>query len=370
MRIIHCFRSPVGGIFRHVRDLTGQQARDGHEVGIICDSLTGGAYEDRLFEAFMPELALGLHRLPMPRSIGPRDSIALWKTSSIVRKLNPDIVRTHGAKGGIYGRMAATLFNANCGRFYCPHGGAMHYDPATLKGKLFFSVERFMERFTDSLIFVSEYEKNAYSEKVGAPTCNVGIAYNGLAEDEFDPIPATKNNVDFLYIGMMRDLKGPDVFLDALAAIRNRGKEQISAWFVGDGPDKPAYVEKIRRLGLSDVVSVHDAMPARDAFAAANTVIVPSRAESMPYIVLEAIAAAKPVIATNVGGIPEIFSERREKLVEPGNVEALAEAMSNALEDPNIYKDAVEFANELKSRFSLTAMAKMVDEIYSQRKNA
>ena len=64
LRIVHCFRSPVGGIFRHVRDLAEAQAEAGHEVGVVCDSTTGGDYEDRLFEQIAPVLALGVKRTP------------------------------------------------------------------------------------------------------------------------------------------------------------------------------------------------------------------------------------------------------------------------------------------------------------------
>ena len=63
LRIVHLFRSPVGGIFRHVRDLVEAQHAAGHLVGIVCDSSTGGEYEDRLFDTIRPKLALGLQRL-------------------------------------------------------------------------------------------------------------------------------------------------------------------------------------------------------------------------------------------------------------------------------------------------------------------
>ena len=92
MRIVHFFRSPVGGIFRHVRDLAGQQSADGHEVGIICDSLTGGAYEDRLFEQIRPALKLGLHRMPISRSISPRDLATVIRARRLVSRLKPEIV--------------------------------------------------------------------------------------------------------------------------------------------------------------------------------------------------------------------------------------------------------------------------------------
>ena len=98
LRIVHCFRSPVGGIFRHVRDLVIAQAEAGHEVGILCDSSTGGEHEDRLFEQIQPQLALGLMRIPMRRAIGPGDLVALWRSFLHLRRLKPDILHSHGSR--------------------------------------------------------------------------------------------------------------------------------------------------------------------------------------------------------------------------------------------------------------------------------
>lgn len=367
MKIIHFFRSPVGGIFRHVRDLLHEQSANGHEVGIICDSQTGGEYEDRLFNQIKPSLALGLHRIPMARSISPRDISTLFKARGLLASIRPNIVHTHSAKGGIHGRLAGKLVSSESDpikTFYCPHGGAMHYDAASLKGKVFFAAERFMERFTDSLIFVSEYERDAYHMKVGQPKCPEAVVYNGLPESEFTPITAASNCADFLYIGMMRDLKGPDVFLDALDILRKKSGKNVSAMFVGDGPDKQTYIEQIENSGLKDFVTVHAAMPAREAFAKAKIVVVPSRAESMPYLVLEAIAAQNPIVATNVGGIPEIFADHSAELVEPGNADALAERMLESLEDKSRATNAKRFASELKTKFSLSAMAAGMQDLY------
>ena len=100
LRIVHCFRSPVGGIFRHVRDLADAQAAQGHAVGIVCDSNTGGAFEERLFEVARPRLALGVHRTPMQRHIGLGDAASAWRTYAIVKELRPDVLHGHGARGG------------------------------------------------------------------------------------------------------------------------------------------------------------------------------------------------------------------------------------------------------------------------------
>ena len=109
LRIVHCFRSPVGGIFRHVRDLTDAQVAQGHAVGIVCDSTTGGAFEERLFEDIRPRLALGVHRTPMQRHIGPGDAASAWRTYRIIKELKPDVLHGHGAKGGTYARLFGSL---------------------------------------------------------------------------------------------------------------------------------------------------------------------------------------------------------------------------------------------------------------------
>ncbi|MEZ5872648.1 MAG: glycosyltransferase family 4 protein [Nitratireductor sp.] len=367
LRIVHCFRSPVGGIFRHVRDLVEAQSAAGHSVGIICDSLTGGAHEERLFEEIRPKLALGLTRIPMRRAITPGDIFTLLRSLREISKLQPDVLHSHGAKGGAYARIIGSLLRVSgnrVARLYCPHGGSIHYDAASMKGKLFFFLERFLERMTDRLIFVSGYERDGYVAKVGQPRCEVSLVYNGLAPQEFDPVIRKSDAANFLYIGMMRDLKGADLFIEAIALLRDRDDIIVRAHFVGDGPDKPGYIDKIGKLDLAGQITVHDAMPARKAFAMAQRVVVPSRAESMPYIVLEAIAAEMPVLATNVGGIPEIFEGETGSLVEPGSATALADAMKASLSDQDEPRKAADRRGHLRDRFSVERMASDVEAAY------
>ena len=367
MKIIHCFRSPVGGIFRHVRDLLQEQVSAGHKVGFLCDSTTGGDYENQLFDQIKPNLELGLHRIAMSRSISPKDPITLWKTGSILRSIRPDIVHSHSAKGGVYGRLGAWLASSgshSIKTYYCPHGGAMHYDAKSLKGCIFFAAERFLERYSNSLIFISNYEKDAYHHKVGIPRCPESVVYNGLATHEFKPVFAEKNAVDFLYIGMMRDLKGPDIFIEALKLARDKSGKKFTAWFVGDGDDKDKYISQIKSLDLEEAVTTHPAMPAREAFAKANIVVVPSRAESLPYLVLEAMAAQKPIICTDVGGIHEIFADDRNRLLAPNDPKLMADAMIAMAADKNRQSEAKRLAETLKGRFSVAAMAKSMEAVY------
>ncbi|MBL8581043.1 MAG: glycosyltransferase family 4 protein [Rhizobiaceae bacterium] len=366
MRIVHCFRSPVGGIFRHVRDLTEAQVAAGHSVGIICDSTTGGDFEEQLFAALQPKLALGVRRTPLQRHIGPGDLAAAWRSYRIINELRPDVLHGHGAKGGVYSRLFGSLLRVSrsrVARLYSPHGGSLHYDENTRTGRVFFGLERLMEHFTDHILFVSEYERQTFRRKIGEPKPPNSLVYNGLRPSEFEPVHPGPDAVDLLYIGMMRDLKGPDLFIDAMALAEREMAMPLKAVMVGAGDDLPRYQEQVRRLGLQDRVTFLKPMPARDAFGLARLIVVPSRAEAMPYIVLEALAAGMPMIATAVGGIPEIFGEGSRALVEP-EASSIAGRMVEALRDPVAFRTEMPSEAYLRQRFGVDVMAARIQEAY------
>jgi len=359
----------VGGIFRHVRDLAEEHAKAGHQVGILCDSNTGGAYEDALFESIMPHLSLGLTRLPMRRSLGVSDIAIAVKAFREVKSLRPDVLHGHGAKGGAYVRLVGSqlrVSQSRVARFYSPHGGSLHFDPKTLRGQAYFAIERLLERWTDMLIFVSDYERRAYEDKVGMPRAPWRLIHNGLRAHEFEPVGNVPNAVDFLYIGMMRDLKGPDVFIEAMRRAEQLAGKPLHGVMVGDGEDKPRYQARLDTLGMGDRVTMRDAMPAREAFALARTVVVPSRAESMPYIVLEAVAAGKPLISTRVGGIPEILGPDFAGFVPPADAEALAAAMAHSVSQPEWLAAAMPDMDRFRDHFSAKTMAERMAAIYHE----
>ncbi len=367
LRILHCFRSPVGGIFRHVRDLVEQHRAAGHEVGILCDSLTGGSYEERLFDEIRPKLSLGLIRIPMRRAIAPSDLLAIYRSYSHIKSLRPDILHGHGAKGGVLARMIGSVLRVNryrVARLYSPHGGSLHFDRSRPSGQLVLHLERLQERFGDALVFVCDYERRTYEAKVGSPRRLSKVIYNGITDAEFGRIDPPATAPDFLYIGMMRDLKGPDVFVDAFARTERLVGQPLSALMIGDGPDRDRYETMIAARGLGRRIRMMPAMPARQAFALAKIVVVPSRAEAMPYIVLEALAAERPVIASRVGGIPEVLGERSAALAIPGDPEDLARIMTQAVSTPRWREEVMPAPGEFKSVFSASVMARDMLDLY------
>src|SRR5690349_10240087 len=190
LRIIHVVRAPIGGIFRHILDLSTTQASAGHTVGIICNSLEGGAFEDRLIADVAPHLAFGVARFPMRRQVSPSDLRAARDLLRHVGALAPDVVHGHGSKGGVYGRVIGTWLGRRrpVARIYSPHGGSLHYSETSIEGRIYFAIERALGGITDGIIHVSAYEADAYRRKVGVPRCGTVVIRNGLRPDEFVPV--------------------------------------------------------------------------------------------------------------------------------------------------------------------------------------
>lgn len=366
--IVHCLRAPVGGVFRHVRDLIAAQSAAGHAVGLVCDATTGGAHETALLAGLERDLALGLHRIPMARSIGPGDLLAAYRIARRLAPLRADVLHGHGAKGGTYARLVGSLLRADgqrVARFYSPHGGSLHFDKASLEGRVYFGVERLLERMTDGIVFVSRFEERAYADKIGVPRCTAALVYNGVSEAEYEPVGSDADATDLLCVGEMRHLKGTDVFVRAVIDMA-RGGSGVTATLVGPGTKRPAYEAMVAEAGLADRIRFHDSMPIRAALRRGRVVVVPSRAESLPYVVLETIAAGKPLVATRVGGIPEIFADRSAALVEPGSVPAMVDALGAALADPAATAAAAEALREaIRPVFSVGPMARQIEALYA-----
>ena len=369
LTIVHVVRGPIGGIYRHINDLARAQTQAGHRVGVICDSTSGGPLENAGVDRLNEDLHWGAVRIFMRRSISPADLPALVAVDRRIRKIAPDVIHSHGAKGGVFGRLAGAWERRrgkDVATFYAPHGGSLHYDVASRSGRLYFAVERALERVTDGLIHVSDYEARTYRAKVGVPRCPAYVVRNGISPEEFVAPAREPNPADLLYVGILRDLKGFDVLLAALAAMKGRGlAPTLLAVGYGEDADTTRYRAFIHEHGLADQVRFSSPMPAREAFGKAKLMVVPSRAESMPYIVLEAAAAGIPLVATDVGGIPEILQGRHERLVPAADADALAGAIQAALGNlGRSVAEAVLRKEQIRERFSLSVMADGVEAIY------
>jgi glycosyltransferase involved in cell wall biosynthesis len=363
LNILHVLRAPVGGLFRHVVDLARGQAARGHKVGLVADLGSGGPHADAALSGLTGDLALGLTRIPMTRDIGAADFAAIRHVASRAADCNVDVMHGHGAKGGAYVRLAR---KTRATRVYTPHGGSLHYRWSSLAGCVYLAAEILLRRRTDLFLFESRFARDTFIGKLGPSAAPMRVVHNGVTDNEFQPVIPGPNATDLVFVGELRALKGVDVLIAALAQLEQRGR-RVTATIVGDGPERTEFEREVARQGMGSAIRFAGAKPARAAFALGRILVVPSRAESLPYIVLEAAAAGVPIIASNVGGIPEIFGPDARALVPPGDATALGAAIADALQDRGgRHSAALRLKARVRASFSADAMIDTITATYRE----
>lgn len=368
LRILHIMRAPVGGLFRHVLDVAAEQAARGHDVGILADATASDALTDQRFARIAPQLSLGLQRVAMSRKPGIGDLSAARAVAGHARALQLDVMHGHGAKGGAYARLAGRLSRGQNGRrpavFYTPHGGTLNFPAGSLEGRVYLRLERILASLTRGIVFESDFARRTFAEKVGRLSIAERVVPNGLQPADFAPHAAASDAADFVFIGELRDLKGVDVLLRALRRIND--ERPAHAVIVGSGPHGDQFKALATELGLDARVRFPGALPAAEAFSLGRSLVVPSLKESFPYVVLEGAAAGLPLIATNVGGIPEIVADTDTPLVPAGDDEALADLMRSVLDDyPNALGRAERLKAAVGAKFTVAKMTSDILDFYA-----
>lgn len=369
LRIVHVFRAPLGGLFRHVIDLAIEQASRGHEVGMFFDS--GGMCErvEKQIARIPGGPKLGFKTFPISRNPSWGDVSAFMEFSRWLRELRPDVVHGHGSKGGMLSRFSAFSRVAEDPiRVYTPHGGSFNYRPGSMIHRIYMLAELIMAKRTDAFLSESDNVLGIYKKDVGAPIPVLKVVYNGLNESEFQPAIANSDAADILYVGELRSAKGIDTLLEAVPLIARARGETPRLVLVGSGPDRDQLIARAGELGLADHIVFAGPMPIREAFARGRIMVVPSRAESFPYVVLECAAARLPLVSTDVGGIPEIFGPYKDRLGPCDDPENLARRIVETLDMTSEAREAraAELADHVRKNFSVHDMATSVLAAYRE----
>jgi glycosyltransferase involved in cell wall biosynthesis len=366
LRILQILRAPVGGLFRHVSDLTQELSARGHLIGIVSDSLTSDGLTAERLGRLEPFAKLGIHSMPMPRTVGLGDLTAPFKIRKLAAELDIQVLHGHGAKGGLNARWAR-IGAKNRVALYTPHGGVLNYKVGSPVGLMFRLFEQMIVDLTDGFIFESAFAQQAFFRMIAHPTQPTPVIHNGLAPEEFEPIVPGPDAKDFVFIGEFREMKGIRYLIDALAEVRGPGGRPATMVMAGDGPDMASAKAQIVRLGLQDRITLLGAKPARPTLALGRCEVVPSLAESLPYVILEAASAGRPVIATNVGGIAEIFGPTAGSLIPPADGAALRRSMQAFMDDPAAADAEMrQRLDYIRDRFSLRHMVDQIEALYRQ----
>lgn len=295
----------------------------------------------------------------------PRAYLQEWRELvELIRRIDPDVVHTHGYRPDVVAGAAAEW--TNTASVSTVHG----FIQGGWKNRLYLRLQRFALRRFDAVVAVSggvadELERHGVG---GAVLHVIPNAWDG--RDDFLPrydarrTLSVENN-EFLvgWVGRVSREKGLDVLLDALVQLE-RGAVSLSV--VGDGPERELLEGKAGDLPASvrvrwhgTVSSAYRLFPAFDAF------VLSSRTEGTPMVLLEAMAAGVPIVATAVGGVPNVVSDDEALLVPPEDPEALAAAVSQVRDRPEEAASRARAAgHRLESEYSLTPWVDRYRDVY------
>jgi glycosyltransferase involved in cell wall biosynthesis len=326
----------------------------------------------------------------MRRSINPfNDVLSFLEIVKLIRSFQPQIIHTHASKAGTLGRLAA---------LYCKvpivihtfHGHVFHsYFPAW-KTAIFKAIERFLAKRSTCIIAISEKQKEELIRIHKICEANkIKVVSLGFDLERFRDLEGVKrkqfrskyfiqeDEIAVGIIGRLVPIKNHELFLGAVEHIfKQSGFEKVKFFIVGDGELKDVLLEKANTLGLNPVFFPDNPVEGRLIFtswikevdvvmAGLDLVALTSFNEGTPVSLIEAQAAGRAVISTNVGGIENIVSQQTAVLIENNNGPAFNQSLENLLKNPQKLREMGSYGWELVGKkFNYTRLVNDMDHLY------
>ena len=371
-------RLNVGGPAIHVVNLTAGLDPNRYRSLLVTGS-------ENQAEGSMLDFALshGVRPTVIPEmvtafSLAPRDAKALLKLYALMRQERPDIVHTHTAKAGFLGRAAARLAGVPI-IVHTFHGHVLHGYYGAMKNQLLRRVEQSLALVTDRLVTVSEQVKNdlvgygiAKAEKISVVPLGFDLDpfLNSHAQQgEFRREMGLSEEHKLIgIVGRLFAIKNHALFLKSAALIVAR---EPAARFVvvGDGVLRPALENQAQDLGIADrVLFTGWRRDIPRIVAGLNVLVVSSDNEGTPVSAIEAMASGCPVVATRVGGLPDLIEDQKTgRLVPPRDAEALASAVLELLYSPKVARELGQNGKEfVQRRFTVQRLLSDMDHLYTE----
>lgn len=351
----------LGGLGRHVVELSLQLAKLGHRVHVLyCPGRM-----DAVFETFLANASsngIDATKLEMRRNVGVRDVNLVRNARSWIKRNGPwDVVHGHSSKGGAIARIAGRRLGAVT--VYTPNA-MVTMDPklGSRKRRIFGLIERRLGRLGDALIAVSEEERD-HAIFLGVPKAKVVMIPNGISVPKFADratarraLGLTEDEFCVGYVGRMVSQKAPEVLVRAFAEAFEKEPSAKLA-LVGSGELTDLAQQTARDLGVFDRTIFLGEFDARAVFLGFDVFALSSRYEGHPFVLVEALFAGLPVVATRVSGVTCMVEDGVNGLLTPrDDVHAFAVAVRRIFEDSQFRTRAGKAGLARSSEYSIEAM--------------
>ncbi len=379
LRIMHIStRLILGGSQENTVLSAEGQAGIGHTVSMVYGPIYGpeGSLLDRV------RSHAGIEPIETPRlvrEISPVKDIRCQRDlRRLIREWKPDVVHTHSSKAGILGRFAAWAERVPC-VVHTIHGLAFHPYQSKLRNAVYIAAERVAARRCHRIVCVADAMRDqALAADIGTPEQYVTV-YSGM---ETTPLvksgpsrDAARSELGFAdddfvlaTISRLAELKGHDDLLEALGPLMRMRKELRLLW-IGDGWWRDRLLRRVAELDLGDRV-VHTGLVEPGEIprllAAADALAHPSYREGLPRAVPQALLSGVPVVVYDVDGAKEVCTEDTGRLVEPGDLSALREAVLWMMDHPQQREEMGERGRAAcRERFDAARMVEQLETVYA-----
>lgn len=328
MKIAHVLApAHAGGLERVVHALAIGQQRLGHHV--VAVAVVEAWTDEHPFAAPLARANIEIRPIVVPARAYRREWSELGR---VLRELAPDVVHTHGYHTDVIA--GALARRAGIAAVSTSHG----FTRGPWRNRVYESIDRFALRNFDAVAAVSRPLADELTRS-GVPADRIDVVPNAWSQvstplDRAEARRAMGIDPDRLtigWVGRMTHEKGLDIFVDALGQV---GDLAMGVCIMGDGPERAAQTTRASALSIGD--RVHWAGLVREAgryFLGLDALVLSSRTEGVPMVILEAMSAGVPLVAPAVGGIPDVLTEREALLVPPERPDALAAAIRSVVED-------------------------------------
>jgi len=398
-------RLNVGGPAKHVAWLTEGLREDGYNTLLIAGKVPEGEEDMGYFAAELGVFPLYIPQ--MSREISLNDAVTVWKLFRLFLRERPDIVHTHTAKAGTVGRTAGFLYRwltpatligkpRRCKFVHTYHGHVFHSYYGRRRTQLFLTIERLLAKLvTDRLIVVSKQQCTEIGEKfgVGRPE-QFRVVPLGMDLGVFADHPERRAKFrhelcipdDALLIGIvgrLTEIKNHQMFLNVVARLKAidpacRRQGVVRFIVIGDGGLRESLEHQQHALGLEkDVIFVGSRKDPEYFYPALDIVALTSKNEGTPLTLIEAMANARPVVATSVGGVVDLLGDavedgpyqvcRRGIAVPADDEEAFVAALSRIIRDRSLRQELGDAGLEfVEVNYSKERLFEDIKDLYAE----
>lgn len=349
----------LGGASIHLLDLAKGMINQGHHIHILVGGT--GTFTEELEKNDISFNSLN----HLKREISLiHDVLGFWEIRKHLKKLKPDVVHCHSSKAGLLGRLAAKSLELPV--VFTAHGWAFTDGINPPKQKIYAALERFLTRFSDYIITVSEYDRqHGFKYQVGTAEL-VQTIHNGVPDIQSSLSKKPNSVVRLIMVARFEDPKDQYFLIQALSKLPVHLNWKID--FLGDGPNLQKCQELANNENIDSKIIFHgQSFKVKEFLNLADIFVLISNYEGFPLTILEAMSTSLPIIASDVGGVKESVSSKNGYLIPKGDIDFLVQSLQELIVNKNLRLQLGNNSRHLyETQFNFNTMMHKTLDVYTQ----